>query len=81
MKVIDRPNPNELVFEMSGVDVSFANALRRILLSDIPTVAIEHVYMQLVGVVVETHKRMTCVHYLRYVVRPSTMQYNDVRCG
>mmetsp|Transcript_29810 Transcript_29810/g.45701 ORF Transcript_29810/g.45701 Transcript_29810/m.45701 type:complete len:396 (-) Transcript_29810:41-1228(-) len=45
MKVIDRPNPNELVFEMSGVDVSFANALRRILLSDIPTVAIEHVYM------------------------------------
>lgn len=30
---------------MIGVDVSFANALRRILLSDIPTVAIEHVYM------------------------------------
>ena len=45
MKVLDRPSENELVFEMVGIDVSFANALRRILLSEVPTVAIEHVYM------------------------------------
>jgi DNA-directed RNA polymerase I and III subunit RPAC1 len=45
MKVLDRPSENELVFEMVGIDASFANALRRILLSDVPTVAIEHVYM------------------------------------
>ena len=45
MRVLDRPSENELVFEMVGIDASFANALRRILLSDVPTVAIEHVYM------------------------------------
>lgn len=30
---------------MIGVDVSFANALRRIMIAEVPTVAIEHVYM------------------------------------
>lgn len=45
MKILDRPSKDELVFEMVGIDASFANALRRILLSDVPTVAIEHVYM------------------------------------
>mmetsp|Transcript_6375 Transcript_6375/g.9258 ORF Transcript_6375/g.9258 Transcript_6375/m.9258 type:complete len:364 (+) Transcript_6375:182-1273(+) len=30
---------------MKGVDVSFANALRRIMIAEVPTVAIEHVYM------------------------------------
>ncbi|KAL3911425.1 MAG: hypothetical protein SGILL_007286, partial [Bacillariaceae sp.] len=36
---------NELVFELIGCDTSFANALRRILLAEVPTVAIENVYM------------------------------------
>lgn len=36
---------NELVFELIGCDVSFANALRRILLAEVPTVALEYVYM------------------------------------
>ena len=34
----------ELVFEMVGVEASIANALRRILLAEVPTVAIETVY-------------------------------------
>lgn len=40
-------NPKEqlLVFDLIGVDAPFANALRRILLSEIPTVAIEHVWI------------------------------------
>lgn len=36
---------NELVFELIGCDTSFANALRRILLAEVPTVALEYVYM------------------------------------
>lgn len=36
---------DELVFEMIGCDTSFANAMRRILLAEVPTVAIENVYM------------------------------------
>ena len=36
---------DDMVFELIGCDTSFANALRRILLSEVPTVAIENVYM------------------------------------
>jgi len=36
---------DDLVFELIGCDASFANALRRILLAEVPTVAIENVYM------------------------------------
>jgi DNA-directed RNA polymerase I and III subunit RPAC1 len=36
---------NELVFELIHVDPSFVNALRRILIAEVPTVALEHVYM------------------------------------
>ena len=32
-------------FDLSGVDVSFANALRRIMLAEVPTMAIETVYV------------------------------------
>ena len=35
----------ELVFELIGCDASFANALRRILLAEVPTVAIETIFM------------------------------------
>ena len=45
LNILERPSPDELVFEISGVDVSFANALRRIMIAEVPTVAIEHVYM------------------------------------
>lgn len=33
-------------FDLKGVDVSFANALRRIMLSEVPTMAIERVYIE-----------------------------------
>jgi DNA-directed RNA polymerases I and III subunit RPAC1 len=45
MRIIEKPSENELVFEMIGIDVSFANALRRILISEVPTMAIETVFM------------------------------------
>jgi DNA-directed RNA polymerases I and III subunit RPAC1 len=45
MNILERPSANELVFEMIHVDASFANALRRLLLAEVPTVAIETVYM------------------------------------
>ncbi|KAJ2099405.1 DNA-directed RNA polymerase core subunit rpc40, partial [Coemansia sp. S100] len=37
--------PTEMEFDLIGVDASIANALRRILLAEIPTMAIETVYM------------------------------------
>lgn len=39
------PDPLTLTFDVVGVDASLANALRRILLAEVPTVAIEHVFM------------------------------------
>lgn len=35
----------EIVFDLIGVDASIANALRRILIAEVPTVAIETVFM------------------------------------
>eukprot|EP00644_Phytophthora_capsici_P019265 jgi/Phyca11/48912/gw1.212.2.1 len=36
---------DEIVFDLIGVDAAIANALRRILLAEVPTMAIEHVYI------------------------------------
>lgn len=44
LNVLERTD-NELVVEMIHVDTSFVNALRRILLAEVPTVAIESVYI------------------------------------
>jgi DNA-directed RNA polymerase I and III subunit RPAC1 len=36
---------NDMVFDMTGIDVSMANAFRRILLAEVPTMAIEKVFV------------------------------------
>lgn len=45
LNILDQPDDNTLVFEMINIDVSLANAFRRILLADIPTVAMEKIYL------------------------------------
>jgi DNA-directed RNA polymerases I and III subunit RPAC1 len=45
MNVLEEPDEDTLIIEFIHVDTSFVNALRRILLSEIPTVALEHIYM------------------------------------
>jgi DNA-directed RNA polymerase I and III subunit RPAC1 len=45
MNVLEEPDDDTLVIEFIHVDTSFVNALRRILLSEVPTVALEHIYM------------------------------------
>jgi DNA-directed RNA polymerase I and III subunit RPAC1 len=45
LNILDRPSKDELVFELIGVDISFANALRRIMIAEVPTMALEYVYM------------------------------------
>lgn len=44
IKII-RSEENVLEFEMIGIDPAVANALRRILIAEIPTIAIEHIFM------------------------------------
>ena len=45
MNILEEPDDDTLIIEFIHVDTSFVNALRRILLSEIPTVALEHIYM------------------------------------
>lgn len=37
---------NSIVFDMVGIDPAIVNALRRVLLAEVPTMAIEHVFIQ-----------------------------------
>ena len=43
---IIRNEENEIEFDLIGVDCSLANAFRRILISEVPTMAIEKVFVQ-----------------------------------
>jgi DNA-directed RNA polymerases I and III subunit RPAC1 len=45
MNILEEPDENTLIIELIHVDTSFVNALRRIMLSEVPTVALEHIYM------------------------------------
>lgn len=46
MKIdIQSVSEDEIIFELAGVDASIANALRRIILAEVPTVAIENVWI------------------------------------
>lgn len=42
---ITKSTPEHLTFEMKGIDAALANTFRRIMISEVPTVAIEHVYV------------------------------------
>lgn len=39
-------NDEQVVFELVGVDASIANAIRRVLIAEVPTMAISTVFMQ-----------------------------------
>mmetsp|Transcript_44688 Transcript_44688/g.100888 ORF Transcript_44688/g.100888 Transcript_44688/m.100888 type:complete len:362 (+) Transcript_44688:109-1194(+) len=40
-------NEEEMTFDLTGVDAAVANALRRIMIAEVPTMAIEHVYIEM----------------------------------
>jgi DNA-directed RNA polymerase subunit L len=42
---IIRNDPDTMEFDIVGIDPAVANALRRILISEVPTMAIEHVFV------------------------------------
>lgn len=45
MRILEQNSANELVLELLHVDTSFVNALRRILIAEVPTVALENIFM------------------------------------
>lgn len=45
VRIVGTPTDDRLEFDLVGVDASLANAIRRILIADVPTMAIEKVYV------------------------------------
>lgn len=43
--IINHMDQHSMEFEMIGIDPAIANAIRRILLAEVPAVAIEHVFI------------------------------------
>eukprot|EP01038_Epipyxis_sp_PR26KG_P011112 gene11112-14914_t len=88
-------NDEEIEFELIGVDSSVANALRRIMLAEVPTIAIEHVWIAHNGSILQDEMlahRIGLVpiradpHLLDYVVnedetdRDTIVFHFDVEC-
>eukprot|EP00903_Cladosiphon_okamuranus_P005518 g5496.t1 len=66
---------NELVFDLVGVDASIANALRRILLAEVATVAIEHVYMFMNSSIIHDEILAHRLGLIPIMANPSLFEY------
>ena len=60
MKIVKKEG-FDLEFDLIGVDPSFSNAIRRILISDVPSMAIEKVRILNNTSVIQVHHR--CCHF------------------
>lgn len=74
---IEITNLNEecIEFDLVGVDVSIANALRRILLSEVPTVAIEHVWIAINSSIIQDEVLAHRVGLIPIKVDPKKLDY------
>ena len=65
----------EIVFDLVGVDVSIANALRRIMLAEVPTVAVEHVWIAANSGIVQDEILSHRVGLVPIGVDPRSLEY------
>jgi len=74
---IDITSLNEecIEFDLVGVDVSIANALRRILLAEVPTVAIEHVWIAINSSIIQDEVLAHRVGLIPIKVDPKKLDY------
>lgn len=68
-------NEETIEFDLVGVDVSIANALRRILLSEVPTVAIEHVWIAINSSIIQDEVLAHRVGLVPIKVDPKKLDY------
>jgi DNA-directed RNA polymerase I and III subunit RPAC1 len=66
---------SDIVFDLIGVDVSVANALRRILIAEVPTVAVETVWISANSGVVQDEILAHRVGLVPIGVDPRTLEY------
>ncbi|PFH36850.1 DNA-directed RNA polymerase I RPAC1 [Besnoitia besnoiti] len=70
-------SPERVVFELKGVDVAIPNALRRILISEVPTVAIETVQIWQNTGVVQDEVLAHRLGLIPFVVDPTALNYRQ----
>jgi len=68
-------NEEEIVFDLVGVDPSIANALRRILLAEVPTIAIEKVWFSANSGIIQDEVLAHRVGLVPLNVDPSKLDY------
>jgi DNA-directed RNA polymerase I and III subunit RPAC1 len=68
-------NEDEIVFDLIGADASIANALRRIILSEVPTVAIENVWITANSGLIQDEVLAHRVGLVPIKVDPRRLQY------
>lgn len=68
-------NEDEIVFDLIGVDASIANALRRILIAEVPTVAIEKVWFSANSGIVQDEVLAHRVGLVPLKIDPSKLDY------
>ena len=57
-------NPMEMEFDLIGIDPSLANSLRRIMISDVPSMAIEKVFIYNNTSIIQVHIKEILTIYL-----------------
>mmetsp|Transcript_19969 Transcript_19969/g.33435 ORF Transcript_19969/g.33435 Transcript_19969/m.33435 type:complete len:383 (+) Transcript_19969:120-1268(+) len=66
---------NDIEFDLIGVDASIANALRRIMLAEVPTIAIEHVWIAVNNSIIQDEVLAHRVGLIPIKADPSKLQY------
>lgn len=74
---IQSSNREELVVDIAGIEAPFANAIRRILLSEVPTMAIEHVNLYQNTSVIPDEVLAHRLGLIPIAVDPRAFQYRE----
>jgi DNA-directed RNA polymerase I and III subunit RPAC1 len=72
---ITRLNEESIEFDLIGVDAAIANALRRILLAEVPTIAIEHVWIAINSSIIQDEVLAHRVGLIPIKVDPRKLDY------
>lgn len=74
LEIIDYAE-DRVIFELIGIDVSIANALRRIMIAEVPTVAIETVHLYQNTGVIQDEVLAHRLGLIPFVIDPSTIDW------
>ena len=72
---ITKLNENDIEFDIIGIDASIANALRRILLAEVPTIAIEHVWIAVNTSIIQDEVLAHRIGLIPLKVDPNKLDY------